>query len=151
MPLTAKGEEIKSAMEKTYGKEKAERVLYASKNAGTISGIDALMERVDAERDPKEKEGGKYNQQAVERAIEQAERRGGKIGGEERRLIHALLKGRGDIADACQAALDACESLNRRLDAYCADRADAFAQQPAQDADVNPTGKDRHFIPGASG
>jgi hypothetical protein len=40
MPLTAKGEEIKKAMEKTYGPEKAERVLYASKNKGTISGID---------------------------------------------------------------------------------------------------------------
>jgi hypothetical protein len=42
MPLTAKGSEIKSAMEKTYGsEEKAEQVLYASKNAGTITGIDS--------------------------------------------------------------------------------------------------------------
>jgi len=41
MPLTAKGEEIKSAMEKQYGAEKGEEVFYASKNAGTITGVDA--------------------------------------------------------------------------------------------------------------
>jgi hypothetical protein len=41
MPLTDKGEKIKSAMAKEYGPEKGEKVLYASKNKGTISGIDA--------------------------------------------------------------------------------------------------------------
>ncbi len=40
MPLTKKGKTIKAAMAKTYGKEKAERVLYASANKGTIKGID---------------------------------------------------------------------------------------------------------------
>ena len=41
MPLTKKGKKIKSSMTKTYGSEKkAEQVLYASKNAGKISGID---------------------------------------------------------------------------------------------------------------
>jgi hypothetical protein len=40
MPLTEKGKEIESAMKKEYGPEKGEQVLYASKNAGTISGID---------------------------------------------------------------------------------------------------------------
>lgn len=40
MPLTKKGKKIKAAMEKTYGPKKAEQVLYASKNAGKISGID---------------------------------------------------------------------------------------------------------------
>lgn len=40
MPLTGKGEEIKSAMEKEYGPKKGEEVFYASKNAGTISGVD---------------------------------------------------------------------------------------------------------------
>lgn len=44
MPLSAKGTEILKAMEKTYGsREKAEQVLYASKNAGKITGIDAAM------------------------------------------------------------------------------------------------------------
>jgi hypothetical protein len=42
MPLTSKGEEIKSAMQDQYGKEKGEQVLYASANKGTISGIDAM-------------------------------------------------------------------------------------------------------------
>lgn len=43
MPLTSKGEEIMHNMEKTYGSEKkAEQVFYASKNAGTISGVDVF-------------------------------------------------------------------------------------------------------------
>jgi hypothetical protein len=41
MPLTSKGEEIKDAMQKQYGKEKGEQVFYASKNKGTIGGVDA--------------------------------------------------------------------------------------------------------------
>jgi hypothetical protein len=41
MPLTSKGEEIKSALTKEYGsEEKGEQVLYAGKNKGTFSGID---------------------------------------------------------------------------------------------------------------
>jgi hypothetical protein len=40
MPLTKKGRKIKSAMTEQYGKKKAEQVFYASKNAGTISGVD---------------------------------------------------------------------------------------------------------------
>lgn len=45
MPLTKKGQEILSQMEKTYGsKQKAEQVFYASKNKGTISGVDSAKE-----------------------------------------------------------------------------------------------------------
>jgi hypothetical protein len=40
MPLTSKGEKIKSAMVEKYGEEKGEKVFYASKNKGTISGVD---------------------------------------------------------------------------------------------------------------
>jgi hypothetical protein len=40
MPLTEKGEKIKSAMTKQYGPEKGEQVFYASKNAGRITGVD---------------------------------------------------------------------------------------------------------------
>lgn len=40
MPLTAKGEEILAAMKKEYGAE-GERVFYASRNAGTITGVDS--------------------------------------------------------------------------------------------------------------
>jgi hypothetical protein len=38
MPLTAKGVKVKAAMAKTYGKQKGEKVFYASQNAGTITG-----------------------------------------------------------------------------------------------------------------
>lgn len=39
MPLTSKGEEIKSNMEKEYGKKAGEKVFYASANKGTIKGV----------------------------------------------------------------------------------------------------------------
>lgn len=39
MPLTAKGRKIKSAMKKQYGKERGERVFYASERKGTIKGV----------------------------------------------------------------------------------------------------------------
>ena len=42
MPLTEKGETIKGAMAEEYGPEKGERVFYASKNKGTITGVDAM-------------------------------------------------------------------------------------------------------------
>lgn len=51
MPLTAKGEKIKRAMEEEYGKEKGERVFYASKNKGTISGVDSAIDAIMAECD----------------------------------------------------------------------------------------------------
>lgn len=39
MPLTKKGEKIKKAMQKQYGKERGERVFYASENKGAIKGV----------------------------------------------------------------------------------------------------------------
>lgn len=42
-PLTDKGEKIKGAMQEQYGKEKGERVFYASKNKGTIKGVDRKL------------------------------------------------------------------------------------------------------------
>jgi hypothetical protein len=46
MPLTAKGEEILSSMKATYGTEKkAEEVFYASRNKGTITGVDAANDQ----------------------------------------------------------------------------------------------------------
>jgi hypothetical protein len=41
MPLTEKGDKIKSAMQEQYGKEKGEEVFYASENKGTIEGVHA--------------------------------------------------------------------------------------------------------------
>ena len=40
MPLTKKGEKIKSAMAEQYGKKKGEQVFYASQNAGKIKGVE---------------------------------------------------------------------------------------------------------------
>ena len=40
MPLTSKGEKIKKAMQQQYGAKKGEEVFYASKNKGTISGVE---------------------------------------------------------------------------------------------------------------
>jgi hypothetical protein len=39
MPKTKKGRKIMAAMKKEYG-SKAEQVFYASKNKGTIKGVD---------------------------------------------------------------------------------------------------------------
>lgn len=39
MPLTKKGAKIKRAMSEEYGKEKGERVFYASANKGRIKGV----------------------------------------------------------------------------------------------------------------
>lgn len=44
MPLTEKGQEIMHNMEKQYGEKKGEKVFYASKNAGTISGVDGAAD-----------------------------------------------------------------------------------------------------------
>ena len=40
MPLTKKGTKIMSAMKKEYGKDKAQKVFYASANKGTIKGVE---------------------------------------------------------------------------------------------------------------
>jgi hypothetical protein len=39
MPLTKKGAKVKKAMEKTYGKERGERVFYAAENKGSLKGV----------------------------------------------------------------------------------------------------------------
>ena len=40
MPLTKKGSKIEHAMEKEYGDKKGKSVFYASKNKGTIKGVE---------------------------------------------------------------------------------------------------------------
>lgn len=40
MPLTKKGKKIMTAMKKEYGGKKGEGVFYASKNKGTIKGVE---------------------------------------------------------------------------------------------------------------
>lgn len=41
MPLTAKGTEILSSMQKQYGEDKGKKVFYASKTSGAITGVDS--------------------------------------------------------------------------------------------------------------
>lgn len=44
MPLTTKGKKIMANMKKEYGKD-AERVFYASRNKGRITGVDRGSQR----------------------------------------------------------------------------------------------------------
>jgi hypothetical protein len=50
MPLTHKGKEIEHAMEKEYGKKKGESVFYASKNKGTIKGVEGKKKALSDKR-----------------------------------------------------------------------------------------------------
>jgi hypothetical protein len=49
MPLTDKGKKILTNMRELYGK-RAERVFYASRNKGTISGVDRQSRRSGARK-----------------------------------------------------------------------------------------------------
>ncbi len=41
-PLTDKGAKIEQSMKKEYGPKKGESVFYASRNKGTIKGVDRI-------------------------------------------------------------------------------------------------------------
>jgi len=45
MPLTKKGAKIERAMDREYGEKKGKQVFYASKNKGTIKGVDCKAGR----------------------------------------------------------------------------------------------------------
>ncbi len=45
MPLTKKGAKIKRAMDREYGDKTGDRVFYASRNKGTIKGVDRAKKR----------------------------------------------------------------------------------------------------------
>jgi hypothetical protein len=40
MPINKKGKKIMSAMKSEYGAKKGEQIFYASKNKGTIKGVE---------------------------------------------------------------------------------------------------------------
>ena len=46
MPITKKGKKIKNAMLEEYGKKRGEAVFYASRNKGTIKGVDYKRRKV---------------------------------------------------------------------------------------------------------
>lgn len=43
--MTAKGKKIKRAMKRQYGADKGEQVFHASRNKGTITGVEARHRR----------------------------------------------------------------------------------------------------------
>ena len=45
MPLNEKGKKIMKSMRKQYGKQRGEQVFYASKNKGTIKGVEKKKKR----------------------------------------------------------------------------------------------------------
>lgn len=45
MPLNDKGQKIMRNMKGRYGEEKGEKVFYASKNKGTISGVEGQHDK----------------------------------------------------------------------------------------------------------
>ena len=45
MPLNEKGRKIKKSMKKQYGQKRGETVFYASKNKGTIKGVEKKKKR----------------------------------------------------------------------------------------------------------
>lgn len=45
MPLTKKGKKVMRSMKKSYGPEKGKRVFYASRNKGTIKGVEKGRQR----------------------------------------------------------------------------------------------------------
>lgn len=50
-PLTDKGQKILAAMKEQYGEEKGEQVFYASRNKGTIEGVDRAMDAAPTHRE----------------------------------------------------------------------------------------------------
>ena len=45
MPLTPKGKKIMKSMKKQYGEKRGKTVFYASKNKGTIKGVEKKKKR----------------------------------------------------------------------------------------------------------
>ena len=45
MPFNEKGKKIMKSMRKQYGKKRGEQVFYASKNKGTIKGVEKRKTR----------------------------------------------------------------------------------------------------------
>ena len=128
MPLTAKGSTIKSAMEREYGAN-GERVFYASKNAGTITGVD-MDERKDA--GPAEKlatvvaVGGEWFWRKPNDSLRYGPFKSASAAASAARDagFHLDAKQDADSPSRLDAAVAACDALVARVDAMCA-RVDA--------------------------
>jgi hypothetical protein len=116
MPLTEKGEKIKGAMEEKYGAEKGEKVFYASKNKGTISGVDRA-DRVPLE-EGKSKETVNKN---VNRLLEKGHSEEAAIGIAQRKARgddNQHMGFTGSEALKIEELTIDCDSLSKRLDAF---------------------------------
>ena len=119
MPLTEKGEKIKGAMEKKYGAEKGEKVFYASKNKGTITGVDD-DERIPLEEGKSKETVSRNTQKLVnkghnpEAAKGIAERKASKS--KEDDAQHMGFTGEG--TESVKKLVSECDALEKRLDAF---------------------------------
>jgi hypothetical protein len=70
MPLTKKGKKIYASMEKEYGKKKGREIFYASKNKGTIKGVEKARYGTMAKGDIKKGlEGSKQQRQKYQNML----------------------------------------------------------------------------------
>ena len=76
MPLTEKGKEILSAMRKQYGEKKGEQVFYASRNKGSIKGVDEENPEFKKFAQSWNNAGKPYNRDAFRRRMRDALRSG---------------------------------------------------------------------------
>lgn len=88
MPLTKKGKKIEEAMEKEYGEEKGKKVFYASKNKGTIKGVEKAKSKALA----KSKKGSAFERQQKLISKERSEYAKKYPGTYKGRPIHELRK-----------------------------------------------------------
>jgi hypothetical protein len=133
MPLTEKGEKIKGAMEKHYGAEKGEKVFYASKNKGKITGVDddyTELEKGKGKETVKKNVGrllgaGHNREAAVGIALRKAKsddlKPGWKVDIEwpnERQDDNQHMGFSGSAALAVEELVSECDAFSKRLDAF---------------------------------
>ena len=124
MPLTEKGAEIKANMEKEYGEKKGESVFYASRNKGTITGVDAVEPaEKDEDRNIEDIETAVQAAEAALRKLEftQAkEKREQELRADIGRMSGKRLRSEPFRGDAATVGVitEACERLKRRMDDF---------------------------------
>ena len=115
MPLTEKGEKIRSAMQKTYGSEKGEKIFYASKNKGTITGVD------DEHVPLKEGKDKKTVNANVNKLLEKGHSEEAAVGIAQRKAYgddnQHMGFTKGEAADI-EKIVNMCDSISSRLDAF---------------------------------
>lgn len=116
MPLTEKGEKIKSAMAKQYGAEKGKEVFYASKNKGTITGVD--------DDDYVELKEGKDKQTVmgnINKLLKHGHSREAAVGIAQRKARQDdnqhMGFSKGEV-ESVKKLVDSCDQLSHRLDMF---------------------------------